>query len=263
MVNGCPVADKGDRFATPPWSVESPQWQAIDERLPADHLARQIADAVDRLDLSPLWQSYLGAGKKALPPDLLLKAVLYEMHRKRPSPAQWAKDARESEPLRWLLFGLEPSRAHWYDFRDRLAPFWDGWNAQVLRQAVEAGMTAGTRAALDSSSVAANASRRKLLNEERLEQRRRVIDERLDSLRRGEPMAGRPPGWPAESEAGLREQKQRYAHAAEVMGQRLAANARRRSDKRKPADQVRVSPADPEAAPARDKEGVFRPLYTV
>jgi transposase len=262
MVNGCPVADKGDRFGSPPWTTESDEWRAIDGRLPADHLARRIAAAVDRLDLRPLWASYLGVGKRALPPDLLLKAVLYEMHSKRPSPAQWARDAHESEPVRWLLFGLAPSRAHWYDFRDRLAPFWDGWNAQLLQQAVHEGVTTATRAALDSSGVAAHASRRRLLNEERLRERQRVIDEHLRAGQRGEP-TDEPPGWLAETGAGLGEQKRRYAHAAEVMRQRQAANAERRSDKRKPAEQVLVSPTDPEAALARDKEGVFRPLYTV
>ena len=261
MVNGRTVADKSDHFTTPLWTTESEEWQAIDDRLPADHLARRIVNAVDMLDLGPLWESYLGVGKKALPPDLLLKAVLYEMHSKRPSPAQWTKDARENEPVRWLLFGLEPSRAHWYDFRDRLAPFWDGWNAHVLQQAIQEEMTTATRVAVDSSTVAANASRRKLLNEEHLQQRRQVIDEHLQAVQRGETMADEAPGWLAKSEAGLREQKQRYAHAAEIMRERQEANAQRRSDKRKPADQVRVSPADPAAALARDKEGVFRPLY--
>jgi transposase len=262
MVNGCSVADKGDRFATPPWTTASAEWQALDRQLPADHVARRIAQAVERLDLSPLRESYLGVGKRALRPDLLLKAVLYEMHSKRPSPAQWTKDVRESAPVRWLLFGLEPSRARLYDFRDRLAPFWDDWNAQVLQQALMQEMTTASRASLDSSSVAANASRRRLLNEERLHQRQQVIDEHLRSAQRGRPVAEKP-GWLAKTAAGLHEQKQRYAHAAEVLRHRQEANARRRSSKRKPADKVVVSPADPEAALARDKDNVFRPLYTV
>ncbi len=262
MVKGITVADKRDRFATPPWTTASEEWQALDQRLPADHLARRIAEAVDRLDLSPLWASYLGVGKRALRPDLLFKAVLYEMHSKRPSPAQWTKDVRNNEPVRWLLFGLEPSRAHWYHFRDRLAPFWDVWNAQVLQQAMSEEKTAAARASLDSSSVAANASRRRLLNEERLHKRQQVIDEHLRSAQRGEPVNEKP-GWLANTEAGLHEQKQRYAHAAAVMRQRQQENAQRRSGKRKPADKVVVSPADPAAALARDKEGVFRPLYTV
>lgn len=262
MVKGIAVVGKRDRFAAPPLTTASEEWQALDQGLPPDHLARRIAQAVERLDLGSLFDLYLGVGEKALRPDLLLKAVLYEMHSKRPSPAQWTKDVRESEPVRWLLFGLEPSRARLYDFRDRLAPFWDDWNAQVLQQALTEEMTSAERASLDSSSVAANASRRKLLNEERLHQRQQVIDEHLRSAQRGEPVA-ETPGWLAKTTAGLHEQKQRYAHAAEIMGERQEANTQRRSCKRKPADKVFVSPSDPEAALARDKENVYRPLYTV
>jgi transposase len=262
MVNGFAAGGQGDRFAAPPWTTDSEEWRALDQHLPPEHLARRIAFAVEMLDLSPLWDSYLGVGKRALRPDLLLRAVLYEMHSKRPSPAQWTKDVRDSEPVRWLLLGLEPSRACLYDFRDRLAPFWEDWNAQVLQQAMTVEMTTASGACLDSSSVAANASRRKLLNEERLHQRQQVIDEHLRSAQRDEPVTEKP-GWLAKTEAGLHEQKRRYAHAADVMRQRQQENAQRRSCQRKPADKVVVSPADPEAALARDKDNVFRPLYTV
>lgn len=262
MVDGATVGGKWDRFATPPWTHETEEWQTLDRRLPEDHLARRLNGAVDMLDLGPLVDSYLGVGKKALRPDLLLKAVLYEMQSKRPSPAQWAKDVSESEPVRWLLLGMEPSRARLYDFRDRLAPFLEEWNAQVLQLALEEDMTSAARAALDSSSVAAHASRRRLLNEERLQKRREAIDERLQSMQGGEVIPDKP-GWLAETVSGLREQKQRYQRAAEVMAQRQRANSQRRSSKRKPAEKVLVSAADPEAALARDKENVFRPLYTV
>lgn len=261
MVDGIAAPGKRERFAAPPWTKESEEWLALDQRLPADHLARRIECAVEMLDLTPLFDSYLGVGKTALPPDLLLKAVLYEMHSKRPSPAQWAKDVRENEPLRWLLFGLEPSRARLYDFRDRLAPFVQEWNAQVLQVALDENLTPAERVALDSSSVAAHASRRQLLNEERLQQRRQVIDESLQRLQRGESMAEKP-GWLAATEAGLREQKQRYRRAAEVLAERQQANARRRSSKRKPAEKILVSPSDPEAVLAHDKMNVFRPLYS-
>jgi transposase len=262
MVNGIAVVGKLDRFAAPPWSNESEHWQALDQRLPVEHLARRVARAVEMLDLRPLWNSYYGVGKKALRPDLLLTLVLYEMQNKRPSPAQWTKDVRECEPVRWLLFGMEPSRAQLYDFRDRVAPFLEEWTAQVVQWAIEEDMTSASRAALDSSSIAANASRRRLLNEERLQKRREAIDERLQNLQRGETSAEKP-DWLAETEEGLREQKRRYEHAAEVMQKRQEANAQRSSSKRKPADKVLVSATDPDAALARDKEGVYRPLYTV
>lgn len=262
MVEGVSVGHKLERFAPTPWTEQSDEWLALDRRLAKDHWARQVAEAVEMLDLGPLLGSYLGVGKQALRPDLLLKMVIYEMQSNRPSPAQWARDVGESEPVRWLLFGMEPSRARLYDFRDRIAAFLPEWNAQVLGVAAAEKMTPASRASLDSSSVAAHASRRTLLNEERLEKRRGLIDAALELQEHGETLADRP-GWLAETEHGLREQKQRYQRAAEVLRERQAANAQRRSSKRKPADKILVSPADPEAAPARDKFNVFRPLYTV
>jgi transposase len=221
-----------------------------------------VARAVEGLDLESLFASYLGVGKKALRPDLLLKLVLYELQTNRPSPAQWARDVRESEAVRWLLFGMEPSRARLYDFRDRVARFLPAWHAQVLQRAMEEQTTTGKRAALDSSSVAASVARRPLLNEPRLQARREAIDDALQRLSRGEAI-GEGRRWLGRTRAGLRRQKQRYRCAAEVLRERLAANVQRRSCDRKPAEKVLVSPTDPEAVLARDKLNVFRPLYSV
>ena len=156
MVKGSSSVCKQDSFAVTPWTRECEAWLALDRRLSADHLAPQIDRAAEMLDLRPLCDSYLGAGKPPLPPKLLLKFVLYELQNNRPSPAQWMRDAREYEPARWLLFGLEPSRSQLYGFRDRIAPFLQELNAQVLQVAVEQQMTSVTRAALDGTSVAAH-----------------------------------------------------------------------------------------------------------
>ena len=75
-----------DRFAAPPWNPQSPEWLAIEDSLPADHLARAIDEAVDQLDLTPLFASYLGVGSKAHRPDLMLKIVLYEIQTGHHSP---------------------------------------------------------------------------------------------------------------------------------------------------------------------------------
>ncbi len=262
MVKGVCHCDKLERFAPTPWSQDSEEWLALNERLDPEHLARQVDAAVALLDLGPLLDSYRGVGKKALRPDLLLKLVIYEMHNNRPSPAQWSEDVIESEPVRWLLLGLKPSRASLYGFRDRLASFWPAWQAAVLRLAMSEHLTPAARASLDSTSVAASASRRGLLNEERLKQRRAVIAEALRRHARGQAMV-KPPGWLAKTVVGLREQQRRYDRAAEAMRERQKANAQRRSCKRKPAERVLVSPTDPEAVLARDKLNVFRPLYSV
>ena len=185
MVEGTAVASKLERFAAPPWTKESEEWQLLDLHLPADHLARKIDRAVDDLDLGPLWDSYLGVGKKALRPDLLLKVVWYEMQSKRPSPAQWAKDVRESEPVRWLLFGMEPSRARLYDFRERLAPSGDAWNAQTCkwlwkRHDLRVAGCLGWHDAWPPTLRGGNSS-----IEERLQKRRELIEESLQHVRTG------------------------------------------------------------------------------
>jgi hypothetical protein len=253
-------ADKFKRFAETPWNLACEQWQALDRRLPADHLARRLVRAVELLDLAPLLNSYLGAGRKPLRPDLLLLLVLYERQNKQPSPARWTRDVRESEPVRWLLFGMEPSRAALYDFRDRIAPFLQAWNEEVVAAAVAQDMTRASRAALDSSSIAANAARKPLLNDERLQKRRGVIEEGVRAMAQGGELP-KGPAWRARTPAGLRQQKRRYQRAAEIMAERQQANARRRPGKRKPMDKVRISPSDPEATLALDKLKVFRPLY--
>ena len=49
----------------------------------------------------------------------------------------------------------------------------------------------------------------------------------------------------------------------EILKERNRINARRRKDKRKTAEQVRVAVGDPMAPLGRDKMKVFRPLYNV
>ena len=261
MVKGIAREDKHQRFALPPWNQESEEWLALDERLPKDHPVRRVVEAVDALDLEPLFDSYLGVGRKALRPDLLLKLMLYELHNKRPSPAAWAEDVQNSEPVRWLLWGAQPSRSCLYTFRDRIVPFLAHWNAEVVAAAVKDKLASAKRAALDSSSVAAHAARRGLLNEQRLQQRRATIDAALERRQGGQSLPDLP-RWLAPTERGLRRQKRRYQLAAIVLQERQAANARRRSTKRKSTDKILVSPTDPEAALARDKLNVFRPLYS-
>jgi transposase len=262
MVKVSAVGGKLERFAPTPWTKESREWLALDQHLAKDHLVRRVDEAVALLDLKPLFDSYLGVGKNALRPDLLLKLVIYQMQNNRPSPAQWARDVRDSGPVRWLLLGMEPSRARLYDFRDRIAVFLPEWNAQVLHVAMDQNMTPALRASLDSSTIAAHAARRNLLNEERLQKRRATVDAALECVPHGKALAD-PPAWLAKTEDGLREQKRRYQRAAAVLTERQAANVQRRCSKRKPADKVLVSPTDPEAALAQDKFKVFRPLYSV
>ena len=95
------------RFRSAAVGRRRPRRTELAQRLDDDHLARRIEQAVARLDLTSLWQSYAGIGSLPCRPDLLLRAVLYEVQRGQHGPAVWQRDAREAEPVRWLL-GLYP-----------------------------------------------------------------------------------------------------------------------------------------------------------
>ncbi len=254
--------DADGRFAEPPWNESSPQWQQIDARLPADHLAHRMNEVIDQLDLSSLFGSYDGRGSKAHRPDLLLKMVLYEIQCGKPSPAQWYRDLRENEVVKWLVFGIQPCRAAVYEFRDRLVPCWDDWNAQVLQMAQQWGLTIGERGALDGSLVAALASRHKLVNQKALHQRMQELREAIGADQQQKPPEN-VPGWMAKHPDSRQQQHERYEQAQAGMNQLQAENRKRAASDRKKPEKIMISPGDPEAAVGRDKLKVFRPLYNV
>jgi transposase len=229
--------------------------QALDRDVPADHLARVIDQAVDRLDLTDLYAAYAGTGSLAHPPALLLQALRYELPSGRRRPAPWYQDATESQPLRWLLRGCRPSRSAWYTFRDRWHERDAFWNSQALQQAIAAGLTPAQRAALDGTLVAAQASRHRLVKEETLSRRQAEREEASAADQRDKPLAV-VPGWMAKTPRGRAGQRARYRQAAQRMEQRQGRNARQRASKRKARDKIVLSPSEPEAALGRDKSHV-------
>jgi transposase len=254
--------DADRRFAEPPWDEQAPRWQEIDQSLPADHLARQIHEVVEELDLAGLFATYSGRGSKALWPDLLLRLVLYEMQRGRLSPAEWFKDARENEPAQWLLYGTKPSRTALYEFFDRLQIFWDDWNAQVLHKAQALGLPVGDRVALDGTLIAALASRHRLVNQKTLAVRLELLQQAISADELSQIIESLP-GWMAKHPATRESQLARYRHAQTRLDQLQAENAHRSSSKRKKPEKIVVSVSEPDSVPGRDKLKTFRPLYNV
>jgi transposase len=168
------------RWRMPPWNEQSPEWIALDQQLPVDHPARWVDAVVRELNLDTLAQRYAGVGSMALPPDLLLRAVLFEMYcQSRLSPAQWTRDCREHGPLRWLLFGLQPSRTCLYDFRDRVGSDLDSWQQQILAQAQAEGYTAAERGSIDGTFAAAYGSRHRLITAQTLDKRWQQLEAAL------------------------------------------------------------------------------------
>ena len=270
-----PVKITTARFADAPWDRSSPQWIDIDRRLPHDDLARLIDEAVERLDLQPLLQSYAGRGSQPYHPALLLRIVLYQLACGVHQPARWARHCRLHDELKWLAFGIAPSRSRLYQFRERLGDHLDAWFQQIIAQAAARGITTAARAALDGSTIAANASRHRLLRRGTLDQRLALLAQaveadgdapvsRASASQTGAPgaaVAAPRPWWMAKTPRGRRRQLARYQEARAALGRRIAENARRKAERRRDPEKIVIAPADPTATPGRDKLEVFRPLY--
>src|SRR5262245_19010355 len=250
------------RFAEPPWNEQSAPWRQLDTQLPPDHLAREIRQAMPRLDLTALYHSYAGRGKAPHRPDLMLAIVLFELRRGQRKPSHWWQDTHENCALWWLGYGIRPSRSCWYEFRERTAALVDAMNAHVLHQAVDEDLTRVERGALDGSAVAANASRRRLLNAERLQQRlHHPQAARQDDTQGDTPTEV--PAWMAKTPRSRAAQHERYRQAQEHLAGLQAATQHYSPSERRAPDKLVISTGDPEAALGVDKDHVFRPLYTI
>ena len=166
----------GPRWISPPWTTASDRWLAIDRDLPDDPRARRIAAIVAALDLTPLIASYAGLGSPAHPPELRVRLVLFEIPRGCLSPAPGFEDGWYDDAVKWLIFGLRPSRSCRYQFRDRLGPYLDPWNRSVLQTAQAEGGTPAQRASVDGTFAASYASRPPPIKAQRLAQRCQPLD---------------------------------------------------------------------------------------
>lgn len=236
-----------------------PRWKQIDQKLPENDHARIVERQVNRFGRSVLDMLYQGVGKDAYDPIALLKIVLYEYLKGRRSPATWEEEARINEAAQWLGRGYTPARRTWYDFRDRLGDAIEDLHQQVVDQAIDQKHLDPTTAAQDGTSIAACASRHRMVNQETLQKRQAI----LDSVINGTADAEELPGWVPPTASGRLDLADRMTSAAEVLDERISKNAEKRSGKRKDPGKIQVSLTDPIAPLGRDKLKVFRPLYTI
>ena len=263
----------------PPWDENTSQWQALDTEIDEGDLVRVISQSVDDgiFDVEAVFDVYSGRGSAAYPPELLLKLAIYEHCRGRTKPIQWHRDLESDSKVQWLTFGMKVAQRTLYRFRDRVGSLLESWNRQVLEFSVVEELVDGHQASIDGTTVAANASRRKLGNMQQVEQRLEQLEQAMssspeassqdtishDSAEPSREPEAVGPGWMAKTDTGKLEQHARYSKAKDRLSELHAENAKRRSDKRKPEEKIVVSLTDPESVFGLDKEKVYRPLYNV
>ena len=213
---------------------------------------------INQLDRGAVDAAYAGVGRAAYDPIVLLKMVLYQLLLGNHSPATWYAEASRNNSMFWLGRGYRPARSVWYDFRDRAGKFIEQLHQRLIDLAIDQGHTDASITALDGSSVAACASRHRMINQATLERRKELLQRLLE----GE-LPEHLPRWVPPTLSGRADLRQRMGRAEEILKQRLQRNAQRPSDKRKPPDKVVVSLSDPDAPLGLDKRKTYRPLYTV
>ena len=230
------------------------------EHLGADHPVRVIDSAVSQLDLTSLYESYSDVGSQAHRPDLLVRIICYEVQRGRCKPTQWWADCRDHIAVRWLGRGIQLYELHGMSFGDCFGTVLDELNQHVLGQAIALEMTQVTRAALDGTAVAADASRRRLTDMSHLEQRVEQVEVVVQLDEQSESPA-EIPAWMAKTPQTRVGQLSRFQKARQQLQRLHKENDQQIPSRRK--KKIVINTADPEAALGLDKEHVFRPMYTV
>ena len=188
----------------------------------------------------------------------MLKMVLYQYLAGNQSPSKWMQEARDHDAMKWLGRGCVPSRTAWYNFRDRASKFIEQVHIQIVQRAVNEEIIDPAVGVQDGTSIAACASRHRMINRSTLDKRIETLDAVI-----AETSTEELPNWVPPTPSGRKQLRERMEVASEVLNQRIKANAEKPSDRRKAADKIVVSLSDPDAPLGRDKMKVYRPMYTV
>jgi transposase len=237
--------------------VESSQaWLELKERFSFDPRVQAIERAVAGIDLKILEDAYAGVGSKPHSPECMLRLALFEILDGRPSPAQWERDAKNNDPVKFLARMIQPSRSACYEFRDRASKFISQVHQQMIRTAIDGDLLSVETGVLDGTFFRSYASRHRMLSIASLE--KRLVE--LKAAMSGD-LVEAWPSWIAPTPNGRNDQLERYEQSLTVLKCRIEENSQRPKDKRLPEKRVLVAPFDPEAPIGKDKEKVFGPLY--
>lgn len=236
--------------------------ESLDQRLPEEHLARDIWNFVASLDLAPLLANIKAVegqtGRDATDPRILLSVWLLAFAEGHGSAREVARLCERDRAYEWLCGGVTLNYHLLSDFR---VDHWDYLNqlfTDTLAAFLHEGLLDLQRTAQDGLRVRASAGkssfhRRQTLEECLTEARAHVA--RLDRELRN--------GSPAEQAAQKRAARERVERVQNALNQ-VEELARQRDARKKGSGQeARASTTDPEARNMKMPDGGFRPAYNV
>jgi transposase len=152
---------------------------SVGEVLGPGHLSFFVHEIVERLDLRAIENSYGDEGQPGYHPRLLLKLWLYAYCLGITSSRRLEQRTREDLGFRYLAGGSTPDYWTLNAFRRRHGKALNDVFTQVLEWAREQGWGRLGHVAIDSTRIAANASRESTVTEETLRGRRAAIRRRI------------------------------------------------------------------------------------
>lgn len=150
---------------------------SLDEWLPAEHMARFIADLVDEhLDLSRIHAAYTeGRGAPPYDPRLMVRILLYGYTVGVRSSRKLEAACVDVVAFRWLAAGTAPDYRSIARFRKRHLSALGHLFVQALALCQAAGMVKLGQVALDGTKLRANASRRKAMSYARMSEKEKIL----------------------------------------------------------------------------------------
>ncbi len=152
--------------------------------LPEDHLAHQVSELVDALDLSKFYQPYEGDGRRNSPfdPRMMIKVILYGYTTGVFSSRKLARKIIDDVAFRMLAAGNTPKHRTICDFRKVHLKAFTTLLLQVVLVAREMGFVQLGQVAVDGTKVRANASKRKAMSYGRMGPAEQKLKAEIDEL---------------------------------------------------------------------------------
>jgi transposase len=239
---------------------------ALDDLLPADHLARVIWALVAQMDLSAWYadiQAVEGeAGHPAIDPAILIALWLYATADGVGSARQLDRLCRDHLAYQWLVGGVSVNYHTLADFRVEHAAALDGLLTRQVAALMAEGLVSLERTAQDGIRVRASAGKGSFRRAERLDQLQAAAQARVEQLkaRAHDDPDERSAGQAAAQARAAREKLARVQKALVEINDRAQAKAKnhqKKSDRKEP----RVSTTDPQAHIMKMPDDGFRPAY--
>ena len=158
---------------------------SLQDWLPANHLARFIADVVPELDLSAIYADYErkdGRGQAAYHPVLLVRVLLYAYTKGITSSRRIEQAIADDIGFRYLAANQLPDHDTIASFRRRHLTALGGLFVDVLRLCQKAGLVKLGNVAIDGTKILANASGARNSSYSQLEEREQYWLEVVDKL---------------------------------------------------------------------------------